>query len=104
MTFEEMQQIIEGMLRVQRQIQENQLKHDEKIAVIDERLARITEKMDNLTENVENLNTISQRHENRLTYLYGYDMQAEANLLDIRQKMLNLERRVGKIERDYFSN
>ncbi|MEY2834074.1 MAG: hypothetical protein RLZZ574_3334 [Cyanobacteriota bacterium] len=53
MTFEEIQEILNGMLKIQQDIQIQQVKNTDAIAL--------------LTENIANLNVVSQRHENRLT-------------------------------------
>lgn len=76
---EEIQQTIEGMLAVQRDIQERQLRNTEAIEQLGERIDRVSQQQEInlqaialLTENIGNLNIITQRHENRLTQLYGY--------------------------------
>ena len=98
MTFEEIQKTLEGMLQVQKDIQMQQLKTHEAIAQLTEqqaqlteRQAQITDRQDRndrqialLTENISNLNIISQRQENRLINLYGYQMSADTDRLNIR--------------------
>ncbi len=105
MTFEEIQKTLEGMLQVQKDIQMQQLKNHEAIAQLTERQAQITEIQDRndrqialLTENISNLNIISQRHENRLTNLYGYQMSADTDRLNIMQNLLEINRRLNNIE------
>ena len=65
------------MLAVQRDIQERQL-NTEAIEQLGERIDRVSQQQEInlqaialLTDNISNLNIISQRHENRLTQLYG---------------------------------
>ncbi|MEN9520185.1 MAG: hypothetical protein RLZZ381_2773 [Cyanobacteriota bacterium] len=120
MTFEEIQKIIEGMLAVQRNIQdadlrlqekldrvaEQQLKSDLKLEKLaqnqiesDYKLDRLSDKIDNLTENVSNLNIISQRHEDRLTQSYGYHQTAESDRLRLFEVQNRIERRLDRIER-----
>ena len=72
MTFEEIQKTLEGMLQIQKDIQMQQLKNHEAISQLTERQDRNDQQIALLTENISNLNIISQRHENRLTQLYGY--------------------------------
>ena len=81
MTPEEIQQTIEGMLAVQRNVRERQLKNTEAIEQLGERIDRVSQQQEInleaialLTDNISNLNIITQRHENRLTQLYGYQM------------------------------
>ena len=105
MTPEEIQQTIEGMLAVQRDIQEKQLRNTEAIQQLDIRLNRISQQQEIniqaialLTENISNLNIISQRHENRLTQLYGYQMSADTDKLNIMQNLNDIKRRLNNIE------
>ena len=105
MTPEEIQQTIEGMLAVQRDIQEKQLRNTEAIQQLDIRLNRISQQQEIniqaialLTENIGNLNIISQRHENRLTQLYGYQMSADTDKLNIMQNLNDIKRRLNNIE------
>ncbi len=112
MTYEEIQKIIEGMLSVQRDIQENQINSSERLKAIDSRLDRMSElqsqtdakldrlsvKIDNLTENVSNLNIISQRHEDRFTQFYGYHQAADRDRLNLLESQRRIERRLEKIE------
>ena len=119
MTFEEIQKTLEGMLQIQKDIQMQQLKNHEAITQLTERQAQLTERQAQLTErqaqitkiqdrnnqqisllteNISNLNIISQRHENRLTNLYGYQMSADPDRLNIMQNLLEINRRLNNIE------
>ncbi len=118
MTFEEIQKTLEGMLQVQKDIQMQQLKNQDAIARLTERQAQLTERQAQitdrqdrndqqiaiLTENISNLNIISQRHENRMTNLYGYQMSAETDRLNIMQNLLEIQRRLNNIENKLNSN
>ncbi len=112
MTFDEIEKIFEGMLKIQQDIQVQQVKNTETIARIGERQEgiaeqqeRITEQQEKneraiarLTENVDNLNIVSQRHEDRLTYLYGYQQTADTDRLNIMQGVNDIRRRLNNIE------
>lgn len=105
MTFDEIEKIFEGMLKIQQDIQVQQIKNTEMIARIGERQEGIAEQQEKneraiarLTENVENLNIVSQRHENRLTYLYGYQQTADTDRLNIMQGVNDIRRRLNNIE------
>lgn len=112
MTFEEYNQILDRMLQVQQDIQIKQLENTDAIARItqqqeeiarqQEEIARQQEKNNqaiaNLTENVSNLNVVSQRHEDRLTRLYGYQMTADSDRLNIMQGVNDIKRRLTIIE------
>jgi hypothetical protein len=109
MTFEEYEQILNRMLQVQQDIQIKQLENTDTIGRIVQKQEEIatqqqrnTEAIALLTENISNLNVTCQRHEDRLTNLYGYQMNADTdrlNLLqglnDIKRKLLNIEERLN---------
>lgn len=105
MTFEEIQKVIEGMLAVQRDIQEKQLKNTETLdrlsnqqIKIDETLDRLSIKIENLTENVSHLNVISQRHQDRFAQFYGYQQTAETDRLQLLESQRRIESRLDQIE------
>ncbi len=82
MTFEEMQEIIRGMLSVQRELQESQLKFQESQSSIKEDIASLIEQ--------------SKQQEKILNRLIGYSLTAESDKLDLEEKMVALERRNKK--------
>ena len=84
MTPEEIQRTIEGMLAVQRELQNTQLVTREEIA--------------DLKESTKNLNEISQRHERRIEQLIGYSITGDSDRLDNLERIQQLERRVRKLE------
>ena len=112
MTPEEIQQTIEGMLAVQRDIQERQLRNTEAIESNSKAIEQLGERIDRvsqqqeinlqaialLTDNISNFNIINQRHENRLTQLYGYQMSADTDRLNIMQNLNDIKRRLNNIE------
>lgn len=99
MTFEEVQEILNGMLRIQQDIQIKQLNNADAIARIDEQQKINSEAIAILTENISNLNVVSQRHENRLTALYGYQQSADSDRLNIMQGVLDIKRKLAEIEK-----
>lgn len=113
MTFEEVQEIMNGMLRIQQDIQIKQLNNTDTIARINEqqqrdieRIAQIDRQQEEnlkaialLTENISNLNVVSQRHEDRLTQLYGYQQSADTDRLNIMQGVLDIKRKLAAIEK-----
>ncbi|MBV9388214.1 MAG: hypothetical protein JOZ78_17475 [Chroococcidiopsidaceae cyanobacterium CP_BM_ER_R8_30] len=90
MTFEEIKQVIEGMLSVQRELQASQLELKQNIS--------------DLSASVANLNEISRRHERRIEQLIGYSITGESDRLDLTERLQNLERRVNRLERENNSN
>jgi len=105
MTFEEYNQILDRMLEVQQDIQIKQIEVQDTIARISQKQEEIaiqqeqnTKAIANLTENVSNLNVVSQRHEDRLTRLYGYQMTSDGDRLNIMQGVNDIKRRLTIIE------
>ncbi|MEL6581239.1 MAG: hypothetical protein AAFO76_12890 [Cyanobacteria bacterium J06607_15] len=112
MTFEEYNQILDRMLLVQQDIQVKQLENPDAIARITKKHEEISQKQSeiaqqqekntqaiaNLTENISNLNIVSQRHEDRLTRLYGYQMTSDGDRLNIMQGVNDIKRRLTIIE------
>ena len=105
MTFEEYDRIINRMLEVQQDIQIKQVEVQDTIARISQKQEEIAqqqaknaEAIANLTENVSNLNVVSQRHEDRLTRLYGYQMTSDSDRLNIMQGVNDIKRRLTIIE------
>ena len=72
MTPEEIQRTIEGMLAVQRELQNSQLEFRESLVSLKSDIA-------DLKESTKNLNEISQRHERRIEQLIGYSISGESD-------------------------
>jgi hypothetical protein len=98
MTFEEIQEILNRMLKIQQDIQFQQVKNTDAIARIDKQQEKNIQAISQLTENISNLNVVSQRHENRLSQLYGYQQTADSDRLNIMQGVLDIKRRLTSIE------
>lgn len=84
MTFDEIQKTIEGMLGVQKELQNSQL--------------RFAESLTELRESVADLKEVTQSHERRIEQLIGYSIIGEGERLDVIQRLQNLERRVNRLE------
>jgi hypothetical protein len=93
MTPEEIQQTIEGMLAIQRELQNSQLEFRESLVQLRIDIA-------DLKESTRNLNEISQRHERRIEQLLGYSITGEGDRLDLLQRLMTLERRVSRLEQE----
>ena len=76
MTPEEIQRTIEGMLAVQKELQNSQLRFDSF-------LDRLGQDISELRESVADLKEISQRHERRIEGLIGYSITGESDRLDL---------------------
>ncbi len=93
MTPEEIQRAIEGMLDIQRELQNSQLEFRES-------LVQLRMDITDLKESTKNLNDISQRHERRIEQLIGYSITGESDHLDLLGRLTTLERRVNRLEQD----
>ena len=105
MNFEEYEVILNRMLEVSREIQVKQLTNTDEISRLRETQQEIAKQQQEnsraigtLTENVSNLNVVAQRHEDRLTRLYGYQMTSDSDRLDIMQGINDIKRRLNIIE------
>ena len=92
MTPEEIQRTIEGMLAVQKELQNSQLRFDSS-------LDRLGQDISELRESVADLKEISQRHERRIEQLIGYSITGESDRSDLLARLTTLERRVNRLER-----
>jgi phage-related minor tail protein len=110
MTFEEIQQAIEGMLIVQRELQNSQLKlteramkFDEEMEALKSRQEAFTSSLETLTSNQEaftsSLETSQANFDRRFEQLIGYSINRECDSLDIQQDILDLRHRVVALER-----
>lgn len=93
MTLEEIQKVIEGMLAVQQELQNSQLRFAESLIELRQEIA-------DLKGATSSLNEISARHERRIEQLIGYSISGEADRVDVSQQIQNLERRVNRLEQN----
>ncbi len=95
MTFEEIQQAIEGLLSVQRKLQNSPLRFDAELGDLKEAqkqsLAQKLVEVDALLEN-------GKATDRRIETLIGYSITQESDVLDVRADVLNLKRRVTALE------
>lgn len=107
MTPEEIQRTIEGMLAVQKELQNSQIRFDssldrlgQDISELRESISELRESTSELRESVTDLKEISQRHERRIEQLIGYSITGESDRLDLLGRLTTLERRVNRLEQD----
>ncbi len=112
MTFEEMQKTIEGMLAVQRQLQESQIQLNERQMQLQESQLELRERQlrfqdaqererETLQVMIEEMTRFierSNRNERRIEQLIGYSITNESEHLDIEQRFRNLEARLSELE------
>ena len=119
MTFEEIQKTIEGMLAVQRQLQERQIQLQESQFEFRERQLQFQDAQEQLKDAQEQLKDAqereretlqimieeinqfiarSNRNERRIEQLIGYSITNESEHLDIEQRFRNLETRLEQLE------
>jgi chromosome segregation ATPase len=119
MTPEEIQSTIEGMLAVQRELQNSQLKLQEEsqrqrenfnllreesqrqrenFNLLREESQRQREDINVLVQSIGQLLEVSNRHERRIEQLVGYSITSDSDRLDLQQQLLDLTKRVEKLE------
>jgi hypothetical protein len=96
MTFEEIQQAIEGMLSVQRELQNSQLKLAEHGAKFDAEMETLKARQEAFASSLE---TSQANFDRRFEQLIGYSINRERDSLDIQQDILDLRHRLVAIER-----
>ncbi|MEA5595280.1 hypothetical protein [Rivularia sp. UHCC 0363] len=117
MTPEEIQNTIEQMLGVQRQIQESQIRNTDNIARLEsqiqanaqyiqenaelirnnrEDISSLKEDISNLVVEVAKL-TVDQRE--KFNQFYGYHLSADSQRLDIVERLIKVEQEVAQIKR-----
>lgn len=98
MTFEEIQKTIEGMLAVQRQLQESQMQLQESQLELRESQERERETLQVMIEEMNRFIERSSRNERLIEQLIGYSITNESEHLDIEQRFRNLESRMSELE------
>ena len=105
MTPEEIQRTIEGMLAVQRELQNSQFKLQEEsqrqredFNLLREESQRQREDINVLVQSIGQLLEVSNRHERRIEQLVGYSITSDSDRLDVQQQLLDLAKRVEKLE------
>ena len=105
MTPEEIKETIEGMLAVQRELQNSQLKLQESQLKLQEESQRqredinvLREDISTLVQGIGQLIEVSNRHERRIEQLIGYSLTGESDRLDLQQEVNDLKRRVERLE------
>ena len=105
MTFDEMQKIIEGMLVVQRELQESQLEFkasqlEFKASQQEFRASQEAQRevLDELIQKYGDLAEQSIRQKEILDRLIGYSLTNESDHLNLEEKLKALEGRIKRIE------
>ncbi|OIP68580.1 MAG: hypothetical protein AUK48_15665 [Oscillatoriales cyanobacterium CG2_30_44_21] len=105
MTFEEMQAVIAGMLEVQRNLQESQLRDRQDILLLIEQTKQLSSVQRSIQEDqirdrqdIELLIERGKQQEKIVDRLIGYSLAYESDKLDLEQRMTELERK--RAERD----
>jgi chromosome segregation ATPase len=98
MTPEEIQRTIEGMLAVQRELQNSQLKLQEESQRQREDINALREDIGTLVQGIGQLIEVSNRHERRIEQLICYSITSESDRLDLQQEVNDLKRRVERLE------
>jgi peptidoglycan hydrolase CwlO-like protein len=92
MTPEQIQQAIEGMLSIQRELQNSQLRFESELDGLKQSVSGLAEQSRKTDERF-------QATDRRFEQLIGYSINRERDSLDIQQDILDLRHRVVAIER-----
>jgi polyhydroxyalkanoate synthesis regulator phasin len=120
MNFEEMQQILQDMLRIQRELQESQIKQSGDIQDLRASMADLRDTMtanhEQVTAEIRELARVTSANhgvftdalgrlierdvaiDRRIEQLVGYSINRESDYLDVHQDIQDLKRRVTTLE------
>jgi hypothetical protein len=93
MAPEQIQQSIEGMLSVQRELQNTQLRFNEELGDLKEAQKQNLVAMEALLE-------LSRATERKIERLVDYSITQESDILDVRTDVLDLKRRITALEQE----
>jgi hypothetical protein len=99
MTFEEIQQTIEGMLSVQRELQGSQLRFEAELGDLKQSVGDLKEAQKQSLVAMDALLEHGKATDRRIEQLIGYSINRERDSLDIQQDILDLRHRLVAIER-----
>jgi hypothetical protein len=99
MTFEEIQQTIEGMLSVQRELQGSQLRFEAELGDLKQSVGDLKDSQKQTLVAMDALLEHGKATDRRIEQLIGYSINRERDSLDIQQDILDLRHRVVAIER-----
>lgn len=97
MTLEEIQKAIEGMLAVQRELQESQVR-------LKDQQERERETISILVDEIFKLVALNNQHENRINQLIGYSITNESDRYTLMERLMNVERRLEQLENQQNGN
>lgn len=78
----------------------NQAKREKEIEIILSIQRELQEKQLNLTDAVTRLIEAGNKYDQRINQLLGYSLSNESDHLDLTQRLISLEQRVNKLERN----
>ncbi len=106
MTFEQIQQAIEGMLSVQRKLQGSQLRFEAELGDLKQSVGDLNQSVGDLKESqkqtlvaMDSLLEHGKATDRRIEQLIGYSINRERDSLDIQQDILDLRHQVVALER-----
>lgn len=99
MTFEQIQQAIEGMLSVQRELQGSQLRFEAELGDLKQSVGDLKESQKQTLVAMDALLEHGKTTDRRIEQLIGYSINRERDSLDIQLDILDLRHRVVALER-----
>ena len=102
MNPEQIQQAIEGMLSIQRELQNSQLRFEAELGDLKQSVSELKEtQKQTLTQTLVAMDALLENGkatDRRIEQLIGYSITQESDVLDVRADVLNLKRRVTALE------
>jgi hypothetical protein len=99
MTPEQIQQAIEGMLSVQRELQGSQLRFESELGDLKQSVDELKDSQKQTLVAMDALLAHGKATDRRIEQLIGYSINRERDSLDIQQDILDLRHRLVAIER-----
>jgi hypothetical protein len=99
MTPEQIQQAIEGMLSVQRELQGSQLRFEAELGDLKQSVGDLKESQKQTLVAMDALLEHGKATDRRIEQLIGYSINRERDSLDIQQDILDLRHRLVALER-----
>ena len=98
MTFEEIQQIIQEMLRVQRELQESQVRQSTEIEENSRQIQALREESQETSRQIQALIEQGREQDRRIQQLIGYSISQAGDVIDVQMALRDIYARLSKLE------
>ena len=100
MTPEEIQVTIQGMLQVQKELQESQIRNSELIKQNSEDIKDLIAQSREQSEEIQGLLEQGREQDRRIQQLVGYSITQAGDVLDVQMALRDIYARLSKLEDD----